>query len=445
MLVEEEVGIEEALGRVRLVVERSPADETEVVWIESRGGWAEVGEGDGGEERPVRHAVEVRVRERGRRGFHRTGARTVGELENALRLALGQARLDGPGGPLPLAPPGAEGEPEWVLHDPEVAGLDVEAARGMLAAGGEAGDGLRLDWWEHGVAVANSRGLARAVRATGVTLAAEHGAGAGRGLAAGSARTLAGLAAPAIVGRARERAAGASARGEASGRAPEGDLPVLLSPEAAAALVELLGRLALSARSFHEGTSFLREAIGRQVLDPCLGLRDDGTDPAGLAFPIDLFGHRKRRVELVAGGVLRTPAADPELAERLGLRPTPHATGLDEHRPTHLFLAPGDATPGALDTAADGGLWISALDGVHRTEPVHGRFRAHARGVRRIAAGRLAEPVPDLVWTAALEPLLARVAALGERPVAVAAPRAWGATSAPALAFPPTGGFSLPG
>ena len=434
--------MEEALARLALVVERSPADETEIVWTQGRGGWAAAGGGGGGEELPGWHSVEVRVRERGRRGFHRTGARTVGELENAVRLALGQARLEGPGPELALAPPGAAGEPEWVLHDAAVARLGVEAARAVLESGREEGDRLRLEWWEQGLAVANSRGLARAERATGVTLTAEHGRGAGRGtgrgLAAGSARTLTGLAAPAVVERARER----SATGMEAGEPPEGELPVALSPEATAALVELLGRAALAARTFHEGTSFLAGAIGRQVLDPALGLRDDGTDPAGLAFPIDLFGHRKRPVELVVAGVPRTPAADPELAERLGLRPTPHATGLDEHRPVHLFLAPGDATPEALLGAADGGLWISALDEVHRTEPVEGRFRAVARGVRRIASGRLAGPLPDLVWTAALEPLLARVAALGSEPVAVASPGSWGATSAPAMALPATGGFS---
>jgi len=443
MLVEDRVEIEEALARLVTVVERSPADETEIVWTESRGEWVEVGDGGGdGRGRAGRHSVEVRVWERGRRGFHRTGARTVGELENAVRLALGQARLEAPGPGLPLAPPGSPDEPEWELYDPEVAGLEPAAATGLLASGREEGERLRLDWWEQRLAVANSRGLARAERTTGVTLGAEHGQGPGRGTAAGSARTLAGLAAPAILGRARERAGAAGAAADATsaaGAAPSGGVPVVLAPEAAAALVELFGRLALAARTFREGTSFLAGSIGRRVLDPALGLRDDGTDPAGLPFPIDHSGHRKRRIELVADGVPRTPAADPELAERLGVRPTPHATGIDDHRPLHLFLAPGSATPDDLLAAGEGGLWISGLTGAHRTEPVHGRFRAVARGVRRIASGRLAEPVPDLVWNGALEPFLARVAALGAAPLAVASPGAWGATSAPALAFPAAG------
>ncbi|HEX2165064.1 MAG TPA: metallopeptidase TldD-related protein, partial [Thermoanaerobaculia bacterium] len=213
-----------------------------------------------------------------------------------------------------------------------------------------------------------------------------------------------------------------------------------LAAEAAAALVGHLAAHALSSRAVLDGTGLFAGRVGKAVADPALTLVDDGGDPTGLPFPCDLAGFAKRRLALVEAGVLSTPAVDDALAAATGLPPTAHAAGADEARPQHLFLAPGDAAPGALLAAAGGGLWIGEL---FEPGPAHpgGGLRAIARNVRRIAGGALAAPLPDLVWEADLAALLAGPLLAGTDPLALATPDGVGAWSSPSLALPPAGRF----
>jgi predicted Zn-dependent protease len=152
----------------------------------------------------------------------------------------------------------------------------------------------------------------------------------------------------------------------------------------------------------------------------------------------------RRRLELVAAGVLRTPAVGPELAGTRGLAATPHAIGLDDARAEHLFLAPAGAGDDDLARAADGGLWIGELFAPHVAEPGGRRFRAIARNVRRLTAGAPADALPDLVWEADLSRVFDRVLAIGGDPVPLATAAGWGATCTPSLALPPAGTIRPP-
>jgi predicted Zn-dependent protease len=111
--------------------------------------------------------------------------------------------------------------------------------------------------------------------------------------------------------------------------------------------------------------------------------------------------------------VLKTPAVDDKLAAAIGRPVTPHLVAPDEALATHLFLLPTSRSDAELLAAADGGLWISGLDPVECFDPCRLRFRATARGVRRIAGGELARAVPDLVWEDSLLELFNRVVAVG--------------------------------
>ena len=432
------IPLDEVLDRLGEVLAGSVADAAELMWVESASGRAVAG-GRDGTRRPVepqrRHSVQVVAREGGRAGFHRTGASSVGELAAALRTAVGQSRLHAPGPAHPFAAPGDSAPVPAGLHDPRAAALTVATAGELLAGMLGDADRLVLDWSEVRLAVANTAGLATAAAATAVTLHAVHGRGDGAGRASASARSIAGLEPLRVVERARRRAA------PTAHPAPPPAEPValLLAPEASAALVRLLAVTALTHRSFADGTSFLGDQLGRKAFDAALTLVDDGTDARGLPFPFDGGGFAKRRIEMVTGGVLRTPAVGAELAGRRGLAATPHTRGLDEARPDHLFLAPGGAGDAELGRAADGGVWIGELFQPHVAEPAGRLFRATARNVRRLAAGAPADALPDLVWEADLAQVLRQVVAVGSDAVALATRAGWGATSAPSLALPPLG------
>jgi predicted Zn-dependent protease len=112
----------------------------------------------------------------------------------------------------------------------------------------------------------------------------------------------------------------------------------------------------------------------------------------------------------------------------------------DEACAAHLTLQPGEVSE-VSDTEllrrAEGGLWISALDPLEAFERQTLRFRAVARGVRRIENGALGAAVPDFVWEDCLPALLARVLGVGNEPVSISGGAAGdpllGAVTAPLL------------
>jgi predicted Zn-dependent protease len=456
--------LDEMLTRLSRVLAGSPADETEIAWLEVRRGRVGTGKPKRQDGERRERTLLVRVRESGRIGFHRTGEATLSEIENALRTALAQARLAPPAPLAPFPTPAGPASPASrptdrgpELLDLELAELHTAAARDLAERTAGKEGSARFAWSAARVAVVRSDGRQRSAEATAASLEVTRGSGPGAGTAAAAGRSLAQLAPETVAERARARQAAAELAD-----LPPGSPPLVLSPEATAALIDLLNRLALSSAAFEEGASFLCDRLGQQVFHPAISLRDDGTDPRGLPFPFDLSGEPARPVDLIAGGVAFTPALDPALAARLGRAPTPHSVAFGESLATHLFLRPGP--PGSLgahasdrsdrsDRAdreedilrlAEGGLWLGSLAPLESFDRRELRFRAVARGVRRIEGGALGRAVPDLVWEGSLADVLTRVLGVGGETVLVAGEEPFlGAVSAPALAIGPTGGLAV--
>jgi len=432
------VPVEEMLARLERALASSPADETELVWIEARRSQ----ESNGKRRRdsyeiPERNLL-VRVRESGRLGLHRTNASGLSDLENAIRDALGQARLAQPA-ELPATTSGADPLPDLPeLADPEIARMSQGRARDLLQRHADRGEIGWLGWAEGRMAVVNSRGLRRATEVTAAWLVASCGRGAGAGRAAAAARSLEDLDPAAVFERARQRHAPG---GGPVAEPPDRPVPLALSPEAAAALVELLNREALGSRTFGDGA--LSGRLNEPVGPPDITLRDDGTDPRGLPFPFDFLGAAKRPIPLIEAGILRTPAVDERLAAATGCPRTPHLIAPDEALATHLFLQPGEEPDAELLRRAEGGLWVTWLDAPQSFDPAALRFRAHLRGVRRLEGGALGAPVPDLLWEDRLPALLERVLGVGRTTVtAVAAgDPLFGATTAPMLGLDAVSGL----
>jgi PmbA protein len=433
--------VEEMVARLDRVLAGSPADATELVWIEARRNQESNGplRRDSGEPRESQErTVLVRVRESGRTGLHRTGLTGLADLEKAVRQAMAQARLslpvpparlpDGAGDPLPETPDGPG------VYDAEIPRLTPARVKEVIQRSAQRGETARLGWAEGRFAVVNSRGLRRAAEVTAAWMEVRCGHTPGAGHAAIMARSLAGLDGPAVFERARQCHAGyaghaghADHSGHAAGPAaesgsglPDGPVPVVLAPAAVAALLDLLNRQALSSLSFLDGTSFLRERIGQAVFHPAISLSDDPLAPGGAPFPFDLLGSAKRPLDLVARGVFLGPPRDERLAQALELPPTAHLVAPDEALCNHLTLQPGEPSGEELLRRAEGGIRVSELDPVEAFDPRALRFRAVARGVRRIGkAGSLGDALPDLVWEDRLPALLTRVLGVGNEAVPV--------------------------
>lgn len=448
------VPLDEMIARLEQTLEASPADATEIVWVEARRGQESNGKRRRDSYEQQERTVLVRVREAGRYGIHRVSAGEVSDLASAVREALAVSRLAAPE-PLALRPERADTalEPSSGLHDPDIARMSPARARELVQRLGDRGETIQLGWAEVRMAVANSRGLRRSAEATTAWAAVSTGrdigasGASGAGFASAASRSLAGLGLSALLARARERQAPPDLDPAPS---PEGPVPMVLSQEAAAGLLGLLNRRALTSTSFHDGASFLRGALGASAFHAALSLRDDATDPRGLPFPFDLLGSAKRPLDLVDKGVFLTPAVDDRLARELDRPPTPHLVAPDEAAPSHLFLLPGNGSSGSdaeLLRAAEGGLWIGALDSIEDFDPGSLRFRATARGVRRIegnigSQGSLGRPVADLIWEDDLRALLSAVLGVGTEPVTqIQGDGLFGGITTPLLAFERAQGF----
>ncbi|HEX5758515.1 MAG TPA: hypothetical protein VF121_04935, partial [Thermoanaerobaculia bacterium] len=114
MPVPELASLDEMVDRLERVVESSPADATEVTWIEAVRHLASNGKRRRDTFERRERTLYVRVRERGRTGLHRTGMAGLADLDLAVRQALAQARMTpqplGNGG-RPAPAPAAGGTP----------------------------------------------------------------------------------------------------------------------------------------------------------------------------------------------------------------------------------------------------------------------------------------------------------------------------------------------
>ncbi|HEV7784747.1 MAG TPA: metallopeptidase TldD-related protein [Thermoanaerobaculia bacterium] len=430
----------EIVPRLDRLIAGSPADETEISWLEVRRGQESNGKRRRDTYELHERTVLFRVRESGRTGLHRTSVSTLSDLENALRDALAQARLTPPS-PDPIPIPGSDAEVAAAellgVCDPELARMTPARARDLLQRLAGKSETARIGWSEGRIAVANSRGLRRAADVTSGWMEVICARQPGAGRAAAASRSLSGLDPQKVFERARRRSGPPEVV-----RPPEGPAPMALSQEATAALLEVLNRQAFTSESFHSGVSFLRESLGQPVFHAAVNLRDDATDPRGLPFPFDLLGAACRPLELVTRGVALNLAIDDRLSRALDLPPTAQRVAPDEAVPAHLFLLPGEASEEELLRAADGGVWVAGLEPLEAFDPHALRFRAVARGVRQIDGGALGRSLPDLVWEDDLKRVLSQVLAVGSDLVPIATGAGlFRATTAPMLAVAGAGGL----
>ena len=423
------------------VLEASTADETELVWFERKYGSVSTDANRPSTYDPPRLTVLLRVIEGGRQGWHRTDSMQASELETGLRQALAVAKIQPKAKKLPVLPTDhRELHCSSQLLDLEVSQLDLAAGHHLLKSWCGRDLGGRLDWSETRLAVFNSHGLRRSAATSELTFDAECNGGSGSGRAAGSARSLRALDTVGIGERARLGLA------EVGAEPPTGSVPVLLAPEAAIALLNVLNTFALAGRAYLDGTSFLARHRNVQVFDRQFNLRDDGHRVPGLPFPFDLEGSPKRPLDLIVDGQPSVVALNQYQGAEAGMPSTAQAVGGQDALFGNLYLLPGQASMEDLLAAADGGVFVGWLDPPECFEPGQLKIRTRARCVRQIVNGKLGAALPDCIWEESLLRALARLNGIGrDAVVQTTSTTPLGAISAPAIVLADSGGFEALG
>lgn len=272
------------------------------------------------------------------------------------------------------------------------------------------------DGWGEGF-YASTEGLSFWHRATfaacGVSVVLEEGETVEMGGSGGESRSLKGLD-PLFHAREAVEKTALVLGGKSL---PTGRYPLVLDAEVTADFVDLLGELFL-ASNVRRKSSLLAERMGDAVAASCLTLVDDGRIPGGMGSSlVDGEGVPTGRTTLLEGGRVLSFLYDLRHARLEGRASTGNgARGvgtLPDVGTNNLFFLPGTASTEDLLKAAEGGIFVTEIMGLHTVDTVSGEFSLGIKGAL-IRSGHPAEPVAGVTMAGSILDLLAGVKALGK-------------------------------
>lgn len=318
-----------------------------------------------------------------------------------------QLATDRDTGPLDLADPGAEPDPATLEDEARRAEAAARGIAGVTQVQSASGGYGRREVW---LAATNgfSGGYARTDR--GISCVAISGSGTEmeRDWDHDSRIHAADLRSPEEIGRtAGERAV---AR-QGARKPPTGTFPVLFDERIAGSLIGHLLQ-AVNGSSIVRGASFLRDALGQQVLPRGLSLIEDPHRPRTSASRLfDAEGLPTARRALIEDGVLTTWILDLATSRKLGLASTGHAARGTGSAPspavTNLELTQGAQSPAEMLREMGTGLYITSMIGA-TINPNTGDYSRGASGFW-IEGGEIAHPVNECTVAGNLRDMLLRI------------------------------------
>lgn len=187
--------------------------------------------------------------------------------------------------------------------------------------------------------------------------------------------------------------------------------PVVLDRETTAALIDALGDSFSGLRALRQRT-VLEGKVGEKIGSPKVTLIDDATlEGAWGMTPFDGEGTPTSRRTVIDEGRFCSFLHDQFTARRMGVSPTGHALrtsfstppGIHHH---NLHLRPTGETRQELLAAAEGGLFLTQLIGLHTVNATTGDFSLGAVGRKILAGGELGPPVDQIAVSGSVFSLL---------------------------------------
>jgi len=206
---------------------------------------------------------------------------------------------------------------------------------------------------------------------------------------------------------------------ERSAGVPTGQLPVILTPKAAAGtLIESLDS-GFNGKVVLEGASPVGDKLGRRAFSERLTLYDDGLveDGPGSA-PFDDEGTATRRTTLIDAGVVNAFLYDLNTAARAGAQTTGNANrglaSLPAPGSHCIWMQPGDATLEEMLGDIREGLLVDQTMGAWAGNTLAGEFSGNVHLGYRIEKGELVGRVKDTMVAGNVFQALSDIAAIGK-------------------------------
>lgn len=208
-------------------------------------------------------------------------------------------------------------------------------------------------------------------------------------------------------------------------------LPVVFDPRVSRSLLPQLAG-AISGQAIARGTSFLKDAMEKQIFSSGITIIDNPHLPRGLGSkPFDGEGVANQKRALVQNGMLQSWLLDVRSANQLGLATTGHASrsvgGQPHPSSTNLYLEPSHLSPEDLLSQVGNGLYVTDLYGMG-INLVTGDYSQGAAGFM-IENGKRTFAVSEITIASNLREMFAQLQAANDLTFEYA-------TNAPTLAVP---------
>jgi len=281
----------------------------------------------------------------------------------------------------------------------------VERAVKIAKQNGAAAAGA-LSTTASALGVANSLGVRSYHAGTEASLNLTMTVGKGEGKTGSAARAtrLSSRVGDIDVDDAAEEVARRAAAGMNAVDVEPGEYTVVLSPSAVATLVEFLSYLGFGAKAYQEKRSYMAGKLGLKITGKEITIVDDGTDNAGMPWPIDFEGMPKQRVVLIEKGVAKGVVHDSKTAGLENKVSTGHAlpAKFATHGPQawNVLMEGGDSSMEEMIASTKKGLLISDFHYVNVAEPMKTVLTGMTRfGTFLIENGKVTKPVRNMRFT----------------------------------------------
>ncbi|MEG2184900.1 MAG: TldD/PmbA family protein [Cloacibacillus sp.] len=186
---------------------------------------------------------------------------------------------------------------------------------------------------------------------------------------------------------------------------PTGGYTIMIEPEAACAIVDVLGGL-FCASDVLRGRSMMKGRLGEIVASSCVSLTDNGRIPwKPGSSSWDSEGVPTQKTELIKNGVANAFLYNLQYAAKDGTKSTGNCargmSSLPDVGVTNLILEPGAESESQLMSRVKNGMYVTEFMGLHTIDPISGDFSIGAKGLR-IENGELTTPVSGVTMASNL-------------------------------------------
>jgi PmbA protein len=387
---------------MRGLLERSPADQTEVMvteWDSALTRFANNGIHQNVAERNV--SVRVRVVKDGKTGVASINQLNEKAAADVLKRAVAIAELQPRSEVVPMPGPAAA-RPIEAWSDATAGATPEERADFVQTVCAKAGRaGLKafgaFSTTAGQFAIANSLGVLHHQRSTQATVNSVVMGEAGSGYADRGAIDIGELNKDQLAAEVIDKAQ----RNQNAQPVEPGVYEVVLEEYAVAEMLEFMSFMGFGALAVQEERSFMR--LGERITGEQVSIWDDGLDRSGIPASFDFEGVPKQRVDLITNGVASGLVYDMQTATRAGRQSTGHglpAPNTEGPFAVNLFMKPGSAAKAELASDIKRGIWVTRFWYVRVVHPKASIITGMTReGTFLIENGKITRPVKDLRFT----------------------------------------------